>query len=112
MNKPCLEAHCPEIAIPGGSRCRPHTREFQRYRDRWRGNACQRGYGSHWQRTRLLVIKRDGAICAKCGAMPPDVRITVDHIVPLAHGGSNELDNLRVLCLSCNSRGGSRVRRW
>lgn len=47
-----------------------------------------------------LVI-RDGGYCAKCGRTE---RLTVDHIVPLAKGGENDLDNMQILCKSCNSR--------
>lgn len=34
--------------------------------------------------------------------------LTVDHHVPIALGGGNDRDNLRVLCRSCNSRKGAR----
>lgn len=34
---------------------------------------------------------------------------TVDHIVSLENGGTNERSNLRVICNSCNSRKGGRA---
>jgi 5-methylcytosine-specific restriction endonuclease McrA len=42
--------------------------------------------------------------CADCGATED---LTVDHLIPLAHGGGEER---RVLCRSCNSRHGAPVR--
>ena len=43
--------------------------------------------------------------CHRCGK-PSE---SVDHIVPVALGGTDELDNLRPACLSCNSRDGARL---
>lgn len=48
---------------------------------------------------RRAILARDGR-CALCGATE---QLTVDHIQLLAYGGTNDPDNLRVLCRSCNS---------
>jgi 5-methylcytosine-specific restriction endonuclease McrA len=53
------------------------------------------------QDLRWRVFKRDGYRCRACGA---DVDLTVDHIVPVIHGGSNTESNLQTLCRTCNSR--------
>lgn len=57
---------------------------------------------------KLLTIlgKRDGFKCAKCGS--PD-KLQIDHIVPLALNGSNDLDNLQILCQPCNGSKHDRV---
>ena len=51
-------------------------------------------------RKRFLVFKRDSYTCVLCGAS--GVRIEVDHVVPVAKGGTDELDNLQTLCFECN----------
>lgn len=47
-----------------------------------------------------LCTKYDN-LCLACGKREP---LTVDHIVPLAKGGSNWISNLQPLCRSCNGR--------
>lgn len=51
-------------------------------------------------RKRFLIMKRDQYRCRLCGAA--GVAIEVDHIVPVARGGSDALDNLQTLCFQCN----------
>lgn len=53
---------------------------------------------------RHQVFERDGFRCCDCGASPQeeDVRLEVDHKIPLSRGGSNDIDNLRTLCRPCN----------
>lgn len=58
-----------------------------------------------WRRVRMVVLKRDGAICACCGATRADgVVMNVDHIKPRRLFPSLALDpnNLQVLCGPCN----------
>lgn len=53
-------------------------------------------------RTRFEVFKRDRFVCTYCGGHPPDVLLEVDHVVPRAAGGSDEIDNLVTACWNCN----------
>lgn len=54
-------------------------------------------------RTRALVMERDGFRCRRCGAGPDDgACLVVDHIQPVAAGGSGAVANLQTLCTSCN----------
>jgi 5-methylcytosine-specific restriction endonuclease McrA len=62
------------------------------------------GSTTQWRRIRQTVINRDGC-CQKCGT---EDRLSVDHIVPRSLGGTDNLDNLEVLCSSCNSSKGGR----
>lgn len=50
---------------------------------------------------RHAVVMRDRGLCQNCGSSH---RIEIDHIVPFAKGGKNELSNLRLLCRACNQR--------
>lgn len=60
----------------------------------------------HWEererigkglRNKVLSV----GLCLKCGATD---KLTVDHIIPRARGGSNKPANLQCLCLTCNTR--------
>lgn len=62
-----------------------------------------KGNWSRWNKTRLQVLRRDGYTCQICGQEGN----TVDHIVPLSKGGTDNLDNLQCACKRCNySKGG------
>jgi 5-methylcytosine-specific restriction endonuclease McrA len=57
-----------------------------------------------WARIRASVFAAKGRRCHWCGAYAT----TVDHVVPLAIGGSHDLANLVPACQPCNSRRGAR----
>jgi hypothetical protein len=52
----------------------------------------------------LKVVRRDAQVCQQCGKNVPDDQIHLDHLIPLARGGSTSVENLRVLCATCNRR--------
>ncbi len=56
---------------------------------------------------RTIVDRFDGA-CAYCTKR--DVRLTVDHVVPLSRGGAHSMANVVPACRSCNSA--KRDRDW
>lgn len=51
---------------------------------------------------RYAVLRRDGFQCVLCGASGALAKIEVDHEIPVASGGANEMSNLRTLCFNCN----------
>jgi len=58
---------------------------------------------SQFKAQRLRVLRRDTNTCYYCG----DNNAThVDHVVPKAMGGGDELDNLVAACATCNQRKG------
>lgn len=50
------------------------------------------------------MLLRDNYQCQVCRAVVHGKRAHVDHIVPKAKGGSDEVTNLRTLCVSCHSK--------
>lgn len=61
------------------------------------------------KRVRFEIFKRDGFRCQYCGAHPPAVILQVDHITPVAEGGTNDTDNLVTSCAPCNLGKGARL---
>lgn len=55
------------------------------------------------RRLRFEILRRDGHTCRYCGAMAPDVPMTVDHVIPVTLGGSDEPANLVTACQDCNA---------
>ena len=63
---------------------------------------------------RYEALKRAGKRCELCGVKEGDsnyenrLPLHVDHIVPRSKGGSNDIENLQVLCRACNLGKGNR----
>lgn len=63
------------------------------------------------------VANRDGTDCWYCGCPTITLdqghprRCTLDHVIPQAFGGRDDLDNLRIACQHCNSSKGAQVDR-
>lgn len=55
------------------------------------------------KRTRFEVLRRDGHRCFYCGATSAQAKLTVDHVMPKALGGTDNVDNLITACEPCNS---------
>lgn len=54
------------------------------------------------------IIERDGQFCARCQTTE---RLSIDHIMPVSRGGTNALDNLRLLCRPCNSKKSNKIQK-
>jgi 5-methylcytosine-specific restriction endonuclease McrA len=53
---------------------------------------------------RTLILDRDGNVCAYCREWFRSEALCIDHIVPVASGGSSEPQNLITACAACNKK--------
>lgn len=65
--------------------------------------------GRRNQQMTALVLAAKGTVCAIGGPGCTKVATTRDHIVPLAQGGRDSVENCRPACRACNSRRGNRT---
>lgn len=82
-----------------------------------RGRANCRKRGSKYLPTLRAAIARDGMVCRWCGCAvrkatdakdrAPDT-IHLDHVIALARGGSQGIENTVVSCARCNLRRGAK----
>jgi len=79
--------------------CRAHPCELRAYSSAYR--ARKRSASGRWWaqdiRTLRVVL---GSLCPACGKRRSG---SIDHVIPLARGGSNHPTNLQFLCNRCNS---------
>lgn len=52
---------------------------------------------------RIRVLERDGYRCVYCGATAQTATLEIDHVIPLARGGTNDSTNLVTACRDCNN---------
>lgn len=75
-----------------------HHEEYSAYRDRRRARKAG-AQGSYTASEFELICKKQSGKCAHC---KKKCKLTMDHIMPLAAGGTNYAFNLQGLCLKCN----------
>lgn len=46
--------------------------------------------------------KQYGFRCPSCLKIEPEIKLSIDHIIPLSLGGSNYIENIQPLCVPCN----------
>ena len=52
------------------------------------------------------LARRYGYRCVKCGRK---TKLGLDHIRPVSKGGRTEMDNLQLMCRSCNEEKGQQI---
>lgn len=54
------------------------------------------------QSTRFRILRRDRFACVYCGHGAGEVRLEVDHRLPVSQGGDDTDENLSTSCYDCN----------
>lgn len=63
----------------------------------------QQANGSFTSKEWKKLCKHYNYTCLCCRRQEPEIKLTVDHVVPLSKGGANSIENIQPLCQSCNS---------
>lgn len=59
--------------------------------------------GRPWSRKRQRILERDCYLCVPCSKQGRITEATeVDHIVPVAKGGTDDDSNLQSICVACH----------
>ncbi|MGC5078475.1 HNH endonuclease [Agrococcus sp. DT81.2] len=129
---PCKHAGC-DRSVNSRGMCAMHYRQWMKANGLWkpapsdgwtdarkaqhaRRKALKRGAAGAVTFKREDIFKRDGHMCMLCWcpldmeATYPDPKSpTIDHIVPLAKGGSHTPENVQAACARCNVRKSDRL---
>ncbi len=127
INKQWKNSHKKERAEDSKRRARSHREQRREFNRKWRANHPE--YGRNWRKNNLdkiriyaqsrrarvtgnggeLTVEEWYAIldfyghkCLCCGR--DDVKLTIDHVIPIFYGGKHSADNVQPLCGPCNSR--------
>jgi 5-methylcytosine-specific restriction enzyme A len=93
--RPCTEPRCKEFAVNRG-KCKDHQPI------NWSRKA-YRMPGWAWSRLKPSILVRDGYLCQVCLKRGIYTEASeVDHVIPLAKGGSNDHSNLVAICGTCH----------
>jgi 5-methylcytosine-specific restriction endonuclease McrA len=82
----------------------------ERYRQYLKRRAILKGAKGNFTNAEWEQLKKIYELtCWMCGKKEPEIKLSIDHKIPLSKGGSNEIDNIQPLCRSCNSRKNTQI---
>ena len=64
------------------------------------------GSSARWRKRRAIILKMHDECCVYCG----DEANSVDHIIPISKGGTDDLNNLVAACTRCNYSLGNKTK--
>jgi len=85
-----------------------HKRIVKRLCELVRNNT-KRGNGGSFTKNEWEEIKKKQEYkCLHCKKQEPEIKLTVDHIIPISKGGTSFKENLQGLCRKCNAKKGTK----
>lgn len=92
-----------------------HPRITKHVLDALRGRLCPAQFNRSTisATTRARVYERDGGICRYCDAPLTLEESTIDHVLAVVRGGTDDISNLALACQPCNaSKGRKTLQEW
>jgi hypothetical protein len=90
-----------------------YTKEYNRTRWQLRDNNRKqriRSAGGHYTGQQWRDLKDFyNHTCLCCGKQEPEIKLTPDHVVPVARLGTSNISNIQPLCMKCNQAKATRV---
>lgn len=74
-----------------------------------RRSAIRGAEGSFSNSEWVSLCERYAFHCLCCGKIFPLKKLSADHVIPVSAGGSNDIQNIQPLCLSCNVKKGTKT---
>lgn len=106
--RPCRHKGCAAVTNNASGFCDTHQQEHagEGWRNYQRGKSRQdRGYGRIWELIRPRIFQRDKYLCQNCRRQGIAMKaVSIDHIIPKAHGGTDDDSNLEALCWPCHRK--------
>lgn len=100
------------IASPFWKHGNYYTKEYKAYHSQIRRARKRSNGGSFTLEQWQDLKKKYDYMCLCCKEQEPDIKLTIDHIIPVSKGGLNTIENIQPLCLSCNSRKQDRIKSY
>ncbi len=99
--RPCIEPSCPRLAATG-SRCPEHERQHKLARDAQRpsGSGLKVSGSTRGYRKARAIQLRHEPVCQVVGCS--QAAVTVHHLTPREHGGTDAPTNLVSVCKDCH----------
>lgn len=91
------------------------ARNPKRWRERRNFDTMQRRYrikanGGKFTLEEWKQMKKDcNYTCPECHKSEPEIKLTIDHKIPLTRGGKHEKENIQPLCSRCNTIKGNKI---